>query len=180
MKGVVEELLAALRITGIRCTDEHDEPYYHSGKSCAVYKDDRLLGTLGELHPEVLFNYDLGESAILCDLDVEALLDVCGGTVTFKPLSRYPDVQRDSAFLVDADVTAQDVFRVLDGVRLRDLEGVELFDVYAGKGIPEGKKSLAIRASYRALDRTLTDEQIQNLHGKIVKAMQKELDAELR
>ncbi len=180
MKGVVEELFAALRITNVSWTSKHEENFYHPGKSCAVYQGDRLLGTLGELHPEVLFNFDLGESAILCDLDIEALLEIGGGTVQFKALSRFPDVQRDSAFLVDADVTAQEVFKVLERVKVKDLESIELFDVYTGKGIPEGKKSLAIRACYRALDRTLTDEQIQNLHGKLVKAMQKELSAELR
>ncbi len=180
MKGVVEELFAALKISDVTWASEHAESYYHPGKSCAVYHGDVLLGTLGELHPEILFNFDLGDSAILCDLDIEALLQIGGGTVQFKALSRFPDVQRDSAFLVDAEVSAQEVFEVLNSVKVKDLESIELFDVYAGKGIPEGKKSLAIRACYRALDRTLTDEQIQNLHGKLVKAMQKELGAELR
>jgi phenylalanyl-tRNA synthetase beta chain len=103
-----------------------------------------------------------------------------GSAVTFQPLSRFPDVQRDSAFLVDNEVTAQQVFDVLGQVKLKDLERIELFDVYCGEGVPAGKKSLAIRACYRALDRTLTDELIQNLHGKLVKAMEKQLGAELR
>lgn len=180
MKGVVEALLADLRITDLTWTSEHDEEFYHPGKSCALYKDDCLLGTLGELHPEVIFNFDLGTSAIVCDLNVEALLELGGGKVQFKALSRYPDIQRDSAFLVDTEVTAQEVFEVLGRVKVKDLESIELFDVYEGKGVPEGKKSLAIRACYRALDRTLTDEQIQNLHGKLVNAMQKEFGAELR
>ena len=180
MKGIVEQLLADLKITDVSWKAEHDEPFYHPGKSCALYQGDRLLGTLGELHPEVLRNFDLGRSAILCDLDVEALFDISGGTIKFQPLSRYPDVQRDSAFLVDADISAQQVFAVLGQVRLKDLESIELFDVYYGEGVPDGKKSMAIRACYRAMDRTLTDELIQNLHGKLIKAMKKHLGAELR
>ena len=82
--------------------------------------------------------------------------------------------------LIDEDVSAQQVLSVLGKVRIKDLEKIELFDVYSGEGIPAGKKSLAIRASYRAMDRTLTDELIQNLHGKLVRAMEKELSAELR
>ncbi|MBW2689496.1 MAG: hypothetical protein JRC99_06165, partial [Deltaproteobacteria bacterium] len=62
----------------------------------------------------------------------------------------------------------------------KDLESIELFDVYYGEGVPDGKKSMAIRACYRAMDRTLTDELIQNLHGKLIKAMKKHLGAELR
>jgi phenylalanyl-tRNA synthetase beta chain len=141
---------------------------------------DRCLGSLGELHPEVLYAFDLGDSAILCDLDVEAISALSRQETAFQALSRYPDIQRDSAFLVDAAVSAQQVFQVLEQVRIKDLEQIELFDVYTGPGIPEGKKSLAIRASYRAMDRTLTDELIQNLHGKLIKAMEKQLGAELR
>lgn len=180
MKGAIEDLLCSLRITGLTWDKQSDETYYHPGKSCALYCGDRLLGTLGELHPEVLFEFDLGSSAILCDMDVEALFEIGGGKIQFQPLSRYPDVQRDSAFLVDTEVSAQQVLTVLGRVKIKDLEKIELFDVYSGEGIPQGKKSLAIRASYRALDRTLTDELIQNLHGKLVKAMEKELSAELR
>jgi len=180
MKGAVEELLSGLRVTGLTWDSHSNEPYYHPGKSCALYCGNRLLGTLGELHPEVLYEFDLGQSAILCDLDIESLFEIGPGKIRFQPLSRYPDVQRDSAFLVDAEITAQQVFAVLGRVKIKDLEKIELFDVYAGAGIPAGKKSLAIRASYRALDRTLTDELIQNLHGKLVRAMEKELSAELR
>ncbi len=180
MKGVVEQLLTDLRITKVSWQVEHDEPFYHPGKSCALYQGERLLGTLGELHPEVLHNFDIDQSAILCDLDVDALFEIVGGTVKFQPLSRYPDVQRDSAFLIDSDISAQRVFAVLGQVKLKDLESIELFDVYCGEGVPSGKKSLAIRACYRAQDRTLTDELIQNLHGKLIRAIEKELGAELR
>ena len=180
MKGVVEQLLAHLRIADVSWQTEHDEPFYHPGKSCALYKGERLLGTLGELHPEVLHSFGLGQSVILCDLDVEVLFDLSDDTVKFQPLSRFPDVQRDSAFLVDADISAQQALAVLGQVKIKDLESIELFDVYCGEGIPAGKKSLAIRACYRAMDRTLTDELIQSLHGKLIKAMEREFGAELR
>jgi len=180
LKGVVEQLLQGLRITGLSWAAGSTDPYFHPGKSCTLCHEGRSLGMLGELHPETLYHYDIDQPLILCDLDVEALFSAGGSKAQFKPLSRFPDVQRDSAFLVGDQVTAQQVFNVLGKVQIKDLEKIELFDVYAGRGIPEGKKSLAIRASYRSQDRTLTDELIQNLHGKLVKAMEKELGAELR
>ena len=180
MKGVVEQLLSNLGVSDVCLQVDHNEVFYHPGKSCAIYQGERLLGTMGELHPEVIRNFDLAPSSILCDIDIEALFEIGDKTIKFKPLSRFPDVQRDSAFLVDIDVAAQQVFSILNRVKIKDLESIELFDVYCGEGVPEGKKSLAIRACYRAMDRTLTDELIQNLHGKLIKSMEKELGAELR
>jgi phenylalanyl-tRNA synthetase beta chain len=180
LKGVIEDLLAVLRISGVTWDAAASDAFYHPGKSCSIMSGDRLLGTVGELHPEVAHNFDLPSSAVLCDLDIEALIELGGAKVQFKPLSRYPDVQRDSAFLVDIGISVQQVFDVLGKVRIKDLESIDLFDVYVGEGVPQGKKSLAIRACYRALDKTLTDDQIQNLHGKLIRALEKELEAELR
>ncbi len=180
IKGVVEQILQNLKITDVRWVMAHDEAYYHPGKSCAIYKGEQLIGTMGELHPEVAKAFDLNRTAMLFDLDAEVLMALSGGTVKFQPLSRYPDMQRDSAFLLDDSISAQQVFDTLNQVKLKDLESLVLFDVYRGEGVPAGKKSLAIRACYRALDRTLKDEQVQNIHGKLVRALEKELGAELR
>ena len=180
MKGAVEQLLNFLKIDDLEWKRVHDEPYYHPGKSCAIYQNDQLLGTLGELHPEIIYNFDLAQATILCDLDIEAVYNLGQKKTRFSPLSRYPDVQRDSAFLIDEEISCQEIFAVLKRIKIKDLENIVLFDVYSGKGIPQGKKSLAIRATYRALDRTMTDELIQNLHGKLIKALEKEFGAELR
>jgi phenylalanyl-tRNA synthetase beta chain len=180
IKGVVEVLLDGLNIKDARWPSDHGEGYYHPGKSCAVEAGNLRLGTLGEIHPEVLRSFDIAQPAYLLDLDAEALFAAAGGHPGFRPLSRYPDIERDSALLIDEEVTAQQVLDTLRQVRLKDLESLVLFDVYRGASLPPGKKSLAIRARYRALDRTLTDELVQGLHGKLVQALQKSFGAELR
>lgn len=180
IKGCVEAVLAELRITGVTWTVQQSENFYHPGKSCAVMHGKHLLGTLGELHPATARAFDIQQPAYLCDLDVEALFAARGDLPRFQALSRFPDVQRDSAFLVDEAISAGQIFAVLDQVRIKDLEDYVLFDVYRGEGVPAGKKSMAIRARYRALDRTLTDELIQNLHGKLIKALEKQLNIEIR
>ena len=81
---------------------------------------------------------------------------------------------------MDEEVSAQQVFDVLEKARSKEVEEIVLFDLYRGPGIPEGKKSLAIRARYRSLNKTLTDAEIGTLHGRIVKAMEKNLGAEVR
>jgi phenylalanyl-tRNA synthetase beta chain len=176
----VEELLESLSVREVRWPAEHGESYFHPGKSCAVEVGNRRLGTLGEIHPQVLRDFDIPQPVFLLDLDAEALFAAAGRHPGFRPLSRYPDIERDSALLIDEEISAQQVLDTLRQLRLKDLESIVLFDVYRGASLPPGKKSLAIRARYRALDRTLTDELVQNLHGKLVQALQKSLGAELR
>lgn len=180
IKGVFEELLDRLHIGKVSWRSEHGEPYYHPGKSCAVYSDGVFLGTLGEVHPQVLRSFDIVAPLVLLDLDAEVLIARAGKHPGFRPLSRFPDIERDSAFLVDESITAQQVFDALHQVRLKDLESIVLFDVYRGDSLPAGKKSLAIRARYRALDRTLTDELVQGLHARIVHSLEKSIGAVLR
>lgn len=180
IKGVVEELLEKLRVKSVQWLPEHAEGFLHPGKSCAVFSGKVPLGTVGEIHPQVLRVFEINQPVMLLDLDADALFAAAGSYPGFRPLSRYPDIERDSAFLVDEAVTARQVFDTLSQVRLKDLESVVLFDVYRGESLPPGKKSLAIRARYRALDRTLTDELVQDLHARLVQAMKKSLGAELR
>ena len=100
--------------------------------------------------------------------------------ISFRAISRYPDVFRDSAFLLDDETSAEAILSTIGGVRGKLVENVTLFDVYRGKGVPEGKKSVAIRVRYRSSERTLTDDEINKAHGRIVKSMEKQLGAQLR
>ncbi len=180
LKGVVEHLLESLRVADLRWDSAESDCFYHPGKSASVYSGKHLLGTIGEVHPGLSPVFDLNRRVVLCDLDLEAVFAQAGEFPGFAPLSRYPDIARDSALLIDEDLPVRQVFEALNRVKLKDLESIVLFDVYRGKGLPEGKKSIAIRARYRALDRTLTDDLIQKQHGKLIKCLEKELGAELR
>lgn len=180
LKGVVEGLIESFKISGCRWDGERGEPFLHPGKSCTLVLDGIVVGTLGEVHPKVLEGHDIDQPLFLFDLDLDALFAKTGSFAGFRPLSRFPDVYRDSAFLLDEDVSAQQVFDVMAGVKGRYVEDVVLFDLYRGAGVPEGKKSLAVRVRYRSADRTLTDEEINAVHGKIVKALGKKLEAEIR
>ncbi len=180
LKGLAEELLELFRIDGAEWDPDAGEPFLHPGKSCRVRHGDVTLGTLGAVHPKVQEELDLDVPLLLLDFDLEALFSAGRAPEGFRPLSRFPDVSRDSAFLVDEEVSAQQIFDVLEKARSKEVEEIVLFDLYRGPGIPEGKKSLAIRARYRSLNKTLTDAEIGTLHGRIVKAMEKNLGAEVR
>jgi phenylalanyl-tRNA synthetase beta chain len=180
MKGAVESLFEPLAIKPVRWDENAGEPFLHPGKSSAIYHEATLLGVLGEVHPTVLRNFDIESALYLVDLDLEALFASAGSFGGFRPLSRYPDVYRDSAFLVNEDVSAQQVFDVLDQAKSREMEDLVLFDIYRGQGVPEGKKSLAIRVRYRSIEKTLTDDEINILHESAVNRLRKNLGAEIR
>jgi phenylalanyl-tRNA synthetase beta chain len=156
------------------------ESFLHPGKSCTLRQKNSVLGTLGEVHPAVQKAFEIDQSVFLLDLDFDQILSVAGGHNGFAALSRFPQVARDSAFLVDEDLAFSEVCKVLDKACGPLVEDYRLFDLYRGKGVPEGKKSLAIRVRYRSAERTLTDDEIQKAHDKIVRALVSRSGAEIR
>jgi phenylalanyl-tRNA synthetase beta chain len=180
LKGVVEQVLDMFNISEVVWDGSVGETFLHPGKSCTVRFKETALGTLGEIHPKVLAAFEIDEPVLLLDLDFEQLLAASGGAAKFKALSRFPQVARDSAFLVDEDLPFSEVLKVLNKSCGNLVEDFTLFDLYRGKGVPEGKKSLAIRVLYRSADRTLKDEEIQKAHDRIVKALIANLGIEIR
>ena len=181
LKGVAEGILRCFDVDGVSWDgDKMEEPYLHPGKSCALTCRGKHLGVMGEVHPRILDNFEIDTPVYLLDLNVALLQDVSSGFSGFQPLSRFPEVYRDSALLVDEATPANEVLEAANKAKSAEVVEIVLFDVYRGKGVPEGKKSMAIRVRYRSMDKTLTDEEIAALHGKIVKALEKRLGAEIR
>jgi len=180
LKGVFEGLVERFRIAGIRWDSARSENFLHPGKSCSLVVGDKVVGTLGEVHPRVLENFDIELPVCLLDLDIEAFFAASSVKGAFRAPSRFPDVYRDSALLLDESVNAQQVFDLVERVGSKEVEEFILFDLYRGKGIPAGKKSLGIRVRYRSAERTLTDEEIAAIHGRIVNQLCKNLGAEIR
>ncbi len=180
LKGVAQILLDAFRIGPVKWQPGKTEVFLHPGKSCTLFSGKRKLGTLGEVHPGVLERFEIDQPLFLLDLDLEDLFEETGPFPGIRPLSRFPDVYRDSALLLDEEITAERLLAVVDRVKPRFAEDVVLFDLYRGPGVPSGQKSMAIRVRYRSAEKTLTDEEIQAAHGRIVKSIEQELGARLR
>ncbi len=180
-KGVVEGLLAQLGISGVEYSTAELQPYLHPGKACSLVDGaNNIIGCLGEMHPEVLQRFDIEQPVFLVELNVEDLIDLVGGVPKFTPLSKFPNVVRDTALLLDADVSAAQVLEITGKSKQKAIEDVTLFDLYTGKGIPEGKKSLAIRVRYRDLEKTLTEEEVSKMHDKLIRSLCHQLGAEIR
>jgi phenylalanyl-tRNA synthetase beta chain len=179
-KGAVEGLLDCLRIADRVQWERWEGPPFHPGKSARLRCGDDVVGVVGALHPEVEFAFDLADACWLFELDTEKLLPYCPAQLLYSALPRFPAVGRDVAVVVDEDFASDRVVHFVRQWRPEVVEDVALFDAYVGAPIASGRKSLAYTISYRAADRTLTDEEVNALHAELVVALVRELGVELR
>jgi len=176
----VENILDALRIAAPAFQEEKTEPFLHPGKSCGVFDGDARIGFLGEVHPDVLTRIDLAGPAFVCELDLDLLAENFSAKASFRNLPRFPSSSRDVAFLVPRETTAAEMLRWATDSVEELLEKVKIFDVYEGKNVPAGMKSLGLRFSYRGADRTLTDDEVSEVHARILQKIVRASGASIR
>jgi phenylalanyl-tRNA synthetase beta chain len=156
--------------------DEH--PALHPGQSARLRRGDRGIGWLGRIHPVMADRFDLDPATYLFEFDYAAVQD--GMLVQFKELSRYPSIRRDLAIVTDLDVTAEELqaeVRRSAGALLRDMV---IFDVYQGKGIETGRKSVAFGLILQDSSRTLTDDDVEVVVDRVTECLNKKFGAVLR
>ena len=180
MKGQVEAILAGLRVKQPVYTAVTGHPTYHSGRCAKVTVEGVDLGYLGQLHPLVAGNYDLEGEVYCCELDFTRMMGLRKPAPTYVPLPKYPAVTRDLAVVCDESRTVAQVESCMIRAAGKHLRHIRLFDIYWGKGVAEGKKSMAFSLELRADDRTLTDGEVEADVARILAALQAELDTVLR
>ncbi|HIR63851.1 MAG TPA: phenylalanine--tRNA ligase subunit beta [Candidatus Faecousia faecigallinarum] len=180
MKGQVEAILAGLRVKQPVYTAVTGHPTYHSGRCAKVTVEGVDLGYLGQLHPLVAGNYDLEGEVYCCELDFTRMMGLRKPAPTYVPLPKYPAVTRDLAVVCDESRTVAQVESCMIRAAGKHLRHIRLFDIYRGKGVAEGKKSMAFSLELRADDRTLTDGEVEADVARILAALQAELDTVLR
>ncbi|MDP1574736.1 MAG: phenylalanine--tRNA ligase subunit beta [Coxiellaceae bacterium] len=152
--------------------------YLHPGRSCALHCNDRHIGMMGEIHPTVLTHFDIKQSVVVCELDLDALRD--SALSKFEAFSRFPSVRRDIAVVLSEAISADHICSLVRRAGTNILKEVHIFDVYQGAGIEVGKKSVALGLTFVHSSRTLRDEEIQDaIHG-VITELSRELEATLR
>ncbi len=180
VKGVVESLLHSLNITHYTCTCDSRELYLHPKNMLSLFIENTCIGCLGEVHPDVLEAFDIEQSAFVFDLDFELLSHYYVETPEYKPFSRQPAIYRDLALVVDDSVSSDTIYETIKKYKNKLLTEFHIFDSYQGKNIPAGKKSLAYRLKFQSDERTLTDNEVNKIHDKLLAFLGKEIGAELR
>ena len=180
MKGVIEEFLDALGMNGKRTYDPKSEKtFLHPGRQAKVTYEGKEIGYLGEVHPEVCDAYSIGTRAYIAVIDIPSVLEFATFDRKYKGIAKFPAVSRDLSMVVPKEVSAgqiEDMIRQRGG---KIMESCELFDIYEGDQVKEGCKSIAYSITFRADDRTLTDDDITGAMKKILNGLES-LGIELR
>lgn len=171
LKGIVEMIVGSF--TNRPATVETaNEPYLHPGRSAVMKLGDEILATFGEVHPAVAADYGVDDRCYIAELAADRLYELQLPKTTYKPLPKFPAVERDLALICDIDTPAGELDRAIREGAGRLCEKVELFDIYTGSQIAEGKKSMAYRVTLRSAESTLNDEAIDKAVAKIFKKLE--------
>ncbi len=178
IKGDVENLLQLCHLDGKVIWAAGEHPALHPGQCASVQLDGREIGLVGALHPALRKKLDIDEPVFLFDFDREALRQ--RELPAFRPLSRYPAMRRDLAIVVDENVSFREISQSIGALGLDIVSGFEIFDVYKGKGVASGRKSIALSLILQDLSRTLEDEDVERAVTMVLQKLESDVGASLR
>ena len=171
MKGYLEAVLAIAGIEDVDYVPCINEPTFHPGRCAKIMKNDKVIATFGELHPATADNYNFTMPVYVCELDMEALYALRRVMMDYKPLPKYPALERDFSFVCDEDTPVGTIAREIKASGGKVVVSAELFDVYRGPQVGIGKKSVSFAVMLREDDHTMTDAEaddaIQKILGKL-------------
>jgi phenylalanyl-tRNA synthetase beta chain len=169
IKGIAEGLLRGLKIEGTRFTKMPAESceYTRPGYTAQIVAADSVLGLVGEIHPRVLGSFDLKQTAYIFELELDKIAELIPQTRFSKPIPRFPAIYRDITIIIDRGIETQTVLETAAGFNEKLVEHLHLFDVFEGEPIAAGKKSVSFRVTYRSSDKTLVDQDVNELHKSI-------------
>jgi phenylalanyl-tRNA synthetase beta chain len=182
-KGVLESVFQRLGLT-VEYQPNRQDRRFHPGRTASLWLQGERLGNFGQLHPQLRADRGFPDAIYAFELNLDVLLDALDQDEIliprFKPYSTYPATDRDIAFFAPLKVSVAEIERSTQKAAGTLLESVQLFDEYQGESVPKGKRSLAFRLTYRASDRTLTDEDVDPVHQQVREALVEKFGVSLR
>ena len=185
LKGMIEELFDRIGVGTLEFEPEVKYGMFHPGRCARFFAKDEdgedvEIGIMGEIHPDVRENFGIGVRAYSAEIDLETVIQLADRTIEYRKPPVYPSTSRDIALVVDEFVKVGDIEAAIRDADDTILEDVTLFDIYRGDQVPELKKSIAFSLTYRSEEKTLTDEEANEVHDKIVKKLKEEFGASIR
>ena len=179
LKGIIEILMDFLGVSGYRI-EKTTHPSLKENMSMAINVSGKVCGVFGEVKEDVARRFDIKRKVYVAEISLDILLGCANLKKTFTALPKYPSVKRDIAILLDDTINASGIYDVIKEEARELVKSVDVFDLYKGKQIQEGKKSLAYTIEYRSDERTLNDKEVNDVHKKVQDALAKRLGAQIR
>ena len=181
-KGIFENLFNELGMNEkIEYSPLETLPFMHPGRTAEITDlENNKIGYIGEIHPQIAKNYNIETKVYYGVLEIEKLVELSNFDKTYKTLPKFPNMQRDIAMLIKDEINVKEIEKIIKEKGGKLLESVELFDIYKGKQIEDGHKSVAYSILFRSDEKTLTDEEVGAPMKKILKALEEKLGAKLR
>ncbi len=182
LKGVLDKLFTYFNLEQKKLSFQQSEiTYFHPGRTASIIYDNEHLGEIGEILPEIRSRFDLDQRTAVFQLDLEKFIDeISLDTQRYIALPRFPAVSRDLALVMDKEIPTSEIIEAIEEYGGELLKQVNLFDLYKGTSISEGKKSLAFELTFQAEDRTLTDDEVNEIFQLIVKKCRDKFDVSIR
>ena len=180
LKGMIETLLKASGVTHYEIEPETNHPSFHPGKTANVKIGKDTIATLGEIHPMVLKNYGMAQKVYLAEVQIQKITKYAKVNKIYTEIPKFPAVERDIAIVVDDEIEVGKIEKIIQKKAKKVLESLKLFDLYRDEKLGKNKKSVAYALTFRAKEKTLTDEEINPIMEQIVKELQETLGAKLR
>jgi phenylalanyl-tRNA synthetase beta chain len=180
IKGIWETVVDKLGLQEIKYADNDDHPYLDGIESCSIVSGSTPVGCIGKIDQRIMKNFDLGRDAYVLEANLSKLLDRATREIAFRPLSRFPSVLRDISLVVGGSVKSKEIVEAISAAGDTLIKGVTIFDMYQGKQIQEDKKSLALTVRYQSEDRTLTDDEVNVVHGRVIDVLKERLGVQIR
>lgn len=179
-KGSIENLIEELNVFNVTFNGKDVEKFYHPGKACNILCGNEIIGSLGEIHPTVQENFGLDNPCYYFELDFEKLVCLSRDKAAVQAPPRFPDTFRDIAMIIADDIPASSILECVKSLKEKEIEGVDVFDVYRGEHVPQGNKSVAVRVRYRSPEKTLTDDDVNRLHIRLIDKLVNKLNVIIR
>lgn len=182
LKGIMEELLKRLFIYNYQFLKIENHAF-HPARACEINLEGKKLGIFGEVHPQIVKELDIKDTQrciYIAELNIESLLEVIPEHAKYKSLPKFPAIRRDISIILDKKQESYDIIKLVREIESDLIESVDVFDLYEGHPVPDGKKSVAYAVIYRHKERTLTDEEVDNIHKAVRQKILENVPCEIR
>jgi len=179
VKGIIETVFQNLKVENWEVV-QGDHPAFHPLRNGKIIIRGEEVGIFGEIHPEIISNYRIPGKVNLFEIDFENLLPNVPSDIKYCVLPKYPSVQRDLALVLKEEILSADIVKTIKSIDEKLIKKVTLFDIFKGKQIGDGDKSLAYSVVFQAEDRTLTDQEVENIYKKIREQLITKFSAKIR